>query len=143
MNINEFSCDQNSYAANFTADGTFDLSTLPGSFDVSKASNWVGGSVQGNILTLDEGADEVTYTYDCGMDKIATFTIRVDGSTLGIPGDANGDGAVDTADAVLVMRHALNLITLSDEAAALCDMNGDGEITILDATLVMRAALGF
>ncbi len=61
----------------------------------------------------------------------------------GIPGDANGDGVVDTLDAVMVMRHALSLITLSNEAIALCDMNGDGEITILDATLIMRAALGF
>ncbi len=136
-------CENNIYTAAFGEDGTLDLTTLPGSFDVARASNWVGGSMQGNILTLDEGAAMVTYRYDCGMGQVMTFTILVGESTPGIPGDANGDGVVDTLDAVMVMRHALNLITLSDGAAALCDMNGDGEITILDATLIMRAALGF
>ena len=52
INIEETSC-------------TFDLSTLPG-FDVSKATNWKGGTVNGSILTVDEGATKVTYSYDCG-----------------------------------------------------------------------------
>ena len=46
-------------------DGTFDLNTLPG-FDVSKATNWNGGSVSGTILTVEDGKDEVSYQYDCG-----------------------------------------------------------------------------
>lgn len=46
-------------------DGTFDLNTLPG-FDVSKATNWNGGSVSGMILTVEDGKDEVSYQYDCG-----------------------------------------------------------------------------
>lgn len=45
---------------------SFDLSTLPG-FDVSRASEWSGGTVDGTILTVDEGVDEVTYTYDPGI----------------------------------------------------------------------------
>ncbi len=70
-----FACAYNEYHAVFSEDGTLDLSTLPGSFDVSKASYWEGGSVDGTILTLDEGADRVTYTYDCGKDKLESFTI--------------------------------------------------------------------
>ncbi len=94
--------------------------------------------IDGNLM--DENASHDLVSADIrDMDWIARF--EPDGSA--IPGDANGDGVVDTSDAVLVMRHALSLTTLSDEAAALCDMNGDGEITILDATLIMRAALGF
>ncbi len=135
-------CENNVYIAALGDDRTFDLTTLPGSFDVTRAFNWVGGSVQGNILTLDEGSTQVTYTYDCGMGQVATFTIIV-GESIGISGDANGDGVVDTLDAVMVMRHALSLIALPDVAIPLCDMDGDGEITILDATLIMRAALGF
>lgn len=46
-------------------DGKFDLTTLPG-FDVSKATNWNGGSVSGTILTVEDGKDEVSYQYDCG-----------------------------------------------------------------------------
>lgn len=47
------------------AEKTFDLNTLPG-FDVSKASDWKNGTVDGNILTVKEGVENVTYTYDCG-----------------------------------------------------------------------------
>lgn len=46
-------------------DGKFDLTTLPG-FDVSKATNWNGGSASGTILTVEDGKDEVSYQYDCG-----------------------------------------------------------------------------
>ena len=55
-----------------TATRTFDLSTLPAGFDVSKASNWAGGRVDGNILTVDENAATVTYLYDCG-ERQATY----------------------------------------------------------------------
>ena len=53
---------------------TFDLSTLPGKFEVSKASKWVGGTVKDNILTVNEKANQVTYTYDCGKGYSKTFT---------------------------------------------------------------------
>ena len=53
------------------AEKTFDLNTLPG-FDVSKASDWTNGTVDGNILTVKEGVENVTYTYDCG-ERQATY----------------------------------------------------------------------
>lgn len=53
-------------------DGTFDLNTLPG-FDVSKATNWNGGSVSGMILTVKDDKDEVSYHYDCGNGVNPTF----------------------------------------------------------------------
>ena len=53
-------------------DGTFDLTTLP-DFDVSKATNWNGGSVSGTILTVKNGKDEVSYQYDCGNGVNLTF----------------------------------------------------------------------
>ena len=49
-----------------TATKTFDLSQMPSGFDVSKASNWQGGTVDGTTLTVNEGVDTVTYSYDCG-----------------------------------------------------------------------------
>ena len=45
---------------------TFDLSQLPDGFNVNKASNWQGGMVSETTLKVDEGAENVTYTYDCG-----------------------------------------------------------------------------
>ena len=54
-----------------TATRTFDLSLLTG-FNVDKASRWTNGEVNGNILTVDENATTVTYTYDCG-ERQATY----------------------------------------------------------------------
>ncbi len=56
---------------------TFDLSTLPGKFDVTKATNWSGGTVSGKTLKVDEGATQVTYTYDCGKSLSRDFTLNV------------------------------------------------------------------
>ena len=55
-----------------TATRTFDLSLLTG-FNVDKASGWTNGEVNGNILTVDENATTVTYTYDCG-ERQATYS---------------------------------------------------------------------
>lgn len=53
-------------------DGTFDLNTLPG-FDVSKATDWNGGSVFDKTLRVNAGADEVSYQYNCGDGVNRTF----------------------------------------------------------------------
>lgn len=75
-----FKCSGNKYP--ITVDNTnrkFDLNTLPAGFKVSKAANWKGGSVNGNTLTVDKDANEVTYTYDCGNGLFADFTLVVNG----------------------------------------------------------------
>ena len=67
----------NEYRILLTEAGTFDLSGLPGKFDVSKASGWTGGTVSSTTLTVEEGAREITYTYDCGGGFTARFTLKV------------------------------------------------------------------
>ena len=62
----EVKFDNNPYPIEVSAaEKTFDLNTLPG-FNVSKASDWQGGMVSGTTLTVNEGVENVTYTYDCG-----------------------------------------------------------------------------
>ena len=56
---------------------TFDLSTLPGKFDVTKARNWNGGTVSGKTLKVKPGVTQVTYTYDCGKGFDRYFTLNV------------------------------------------------------------------
>ena len=76
----KFNCSGNKYP--ITVDNTnrkFDLNTLPAGFEVSKAKNWKGGSVNGNTLTVNKDANEVTYTYDCGNGLSADFTLVVNG----------------------------------------------------------------
>ncbi len=70
----------NAYSVAVDAEGRFDLSTLPGSFDVTRASGWAGGTVEGNILTADPGAAEVTYSYDVGKGYSGQFKLVLEGN---------------------------------------------------------------
>ena len=79
--LSELLAQDNTYPITVGSDRTFNLSTLPGKFEVSKAGNWVGGTVSGNTLKVKEGATQVTYTYDCGKSLSETFTLNV---TVGI-----------------------------------------------------------
>ncbi|MBQ1553569.1 MAG: dockerin type I repeat-containing protein, partial [Clostridia bacterium] len=60
----------------------------------------------------------------------------------GLMGDVNLNGTVDASDALIVLRYAMNLITLTDEQLAVADMNGNGKVDATDAVLIMRYALG-
>ena len=74
----KFECSGNKYPITIDATKrTFDLNDLPTGFDVNKTSGWVGGDVDGNTLKVKPGATQVTYTYDCGKDCNATFTLNV------------------------------------------------------------------
>ena len=74
--MDELNCDDNIYQIVVGNDRTFDLSTLPGNFNVAKTSDWSGGTVSGNTLTVDSDQDTVTYKYDCGNNKRRTFTLK-------------------------------------------------------------------
>ena len=58
------------------------------------------------------------------------------------PGDVNADHYVTAADALIVLRAALNISSIDDDAAALADINEDGSVGADDALLILRVALG-
>jgi parallel beta-helix repeat protein len=68
----------------------------------------------------------------------ALFTVASDH----IQGDVNGDGVVDSADALMALQAALGQRTLSDEEFNAADLNGDGVIDSADVTLILRLAVG-
>ena len=55
---------------------------------------------------------------------------------LCLKGDANGSGAVDIEDAMLVFYHVAKKSYLGDEGLAACDTNADGTVDIEDAMTV-------
>ena len=57
-------------------------------------------------------------------------------------GDVNLDGSVTIADALEVMRHAIEVLTLDGASLEAADVNGDGVIGLPDAILIARIAMG-
>lgn len=89
-----FKCSGNKYPITIDATKrTFNLNDLPTGFNVNKTSGWVGGSVNGNTLTVNKDANEVTYTYDCGNGLFADFTLVVNGGGS-TGGGSTGGGTV-------------------------------------------------
>ena len=78
LSFSHCSTNNNIYRLTLDASRTLDLTTLPGSFDVTKAGYWRGGTVTGTVLTVDGGAEQVTYSYTCGNGITAYFTLTCD-----------------------------------------------------------------
>ena len=71
-------CNSNELTIELDAKNQFDLNTLPGNFDVTKTSNWEGGTVSGTVLTVNSGCESVTYTYQMGNGWSETFTLKIE-----------------------------------------------------------------
>lgn len=56
----------NHYQIAVDADGIYDLSQLPGNFDVSKTSDWTNGELNGTKLKVTPGSTTVIYRYNTG-----------------------------------------------------------------------------
>lgn len=56
-----------------------------------------------------------------------------EGKPSGLLGDANNDGQVDIADAMMVFYHVAKKSLLTDDEASRCDVTKDGNIDIEDA----------
>lgn len=56
----------NHYQIAVDADGIYDLSQLPGDFDVSKTSDWTNGELNGTKLKVTPGSTTVIYKYNTG-----------------------------------------------------------------------------
>ena len=90
----KFKCSGNKYPITIDATKrTFNLNDLPTGFDVSKTSGWIGGTVDGNTLKVNPGADRVTYIYNCGNGLSAEFALTVnDGTGTVTPPSGGGTG---------------------------------------------------
>ncbi len=82
-----------------------------------------------------EGSEAERYANDNG------FRFRALGDEF-TPGDVNGDGNADIADALFVARADAGLATLTDAQKQAADVNGDGNADIADALFIARVDAG-
>lgn len=57
-------------------------------------------------------------------------------------GDVDQSGRVNTSDARAILRHAVSLDSLPEQAMAFADVDSDGAVKTADARLVLRMAVG-
>ena len=89
----DLTCTGNAYTIDVESGRTLDLTTLPGKFDATKASGWSGGTVSDGVLTVNDDAASVTYSYDCGHGQTVTFTLN---AGYAVSFDTGGGSAVDS-----------------------------------------------
>ena len=75
--LEEFNGKDCSYNIAVEGDGKFDLTALPGHFDASKATATGGGTINGNILTVNPNSRTFRYDYDIGQNQKMNVVLNV------------------------------------------------------------------
>ena len=140
LNIGErdfswFGCLDNSYNIVVDENNCYDLSKLQGNFDASKVENLQGGSFDpvNKILTVDENATEVTYTYNCGTNTsdepiTAEFKLIVDRDPQepAVPDAPAGGSGTDN------IQGALSAVVVGAAAGAIIYETGTGIYRVIN-----------
>ena len=104
-------------------------------------SAFIAGLVAGNADAELEVISKVTPAQIEEM-KVVVDTFEVEIVASIVPGDANGDGKVNSGDAVDILRKLAGYEVPSfNEAAA--DFNGDGKVNSGDAVDILRKLAGY
>ena len=64
------------------------------------------------------------------------------GSSAALIGDANDDGKINSADALLILRNTVGLIEFNEDEKNAANVNTDGIINSLDALIVLQITAG-
>ncbi|MBR6109290.1 MAG: leucine-rich repeat protein [Clostridia bacterium] len=103
---------------------------------------------EGDAAIAPEGLEREGYVFvgwdadfSCVIEDL-TVTALYEEETPVLMGDADGNGVIDTTDALLVLRCALHITGDPEEILAFCDMDGNGIIDTTDALIILRMALG-
>ncbi len=85
---------------------------------------------------LTGGADFATT--EKGNEYIAERILAAVTVIDGVYGDADGDGDVDSTDAMLVLQYDALLVEDNEINLELCDVDGDGDVDSTDAMLILQ-----
>ncbi len=92
------------------------------------------GNLDANICYRDDFTEIIKRLGLNGFDKTS------EQNDNDLPGDVNGDGIINAADARMILRASAGLLELTDAEFKRADINGDGEITAAEARAVLRLA---
>ena len=126
----------NVYTVTLNPDRTFDLSTLPGNFEINRVTEWVNGNANGYILTVNEGTNVVYYGYQCitGMLDVG-FTLNVTGTGGSTGGGSTGGGSTGGGTVPPVTPPSGGGTTIPPEA-------GKYQLTVTDGVATVNGITG-
>lgn len=81
-------------------------------------------------------------TVDSGLDCVKIAGVSLVYTPGGMLGDVDGNGSVDTTDALYALRCALGLVDLDPTALLRADVDMNGSVDTTDALYILRYALG-
>ena len=106
---------------------------------ITTSSFTLTGSVVSGTVTYNSSTKTATFTPDANLAAGTTYTATLSPAiTSVVPGDANGDGAINALDITKVER----IIAGLDAETLGADANEDGNINALDITKVERIIAG-
>lgn len=94
--------------------------------------------IEGMLLSVKMGGTSVS------TPSVMTVTYGTSGESGDgvVLGDANGDGSVDFADAILVLKHDAGISALNGNNLTVADANGNGTVDFADAILILKYDAG-
>lgn len=91
-------------------------------------------SLERGVYNVYVSTDKVT------LKKVASFEYGEKPKyTLG---DVDNDGKINSSDALLVLQHSVEILTLKDNALLAADVDKDGRILSSDALLILQHSVG-
>lgn len=96
-------------------------------------------SPAGGEFKLGENTIEVYFMEN--MNAYGTYKINIV-EKAEIKGDVNSDMKVNSSDALLVLQHSVESITLTAAQQNLADMNSDKKINSMDALMILQKSVG-
>lgn len=116
---------------------------------------WHSGVVKNGVASIyvstsDHNNESGTYTtHIYAYDEDGNYSVA--GKTLEVPekkklengrGDVDGNGLIDAADAMLVLRYTVGAAELSEDAVLAADANEDGTVDAKDALYILSYMVG-
>ena len=129
-------------ASGYTADQKT-LLIVPSSVSLDKVT-------AGDVVQIDQNAEIVDvvlpadlkdgkYTVYMGGDgEIHSTTFKVGNASSVLVGDATQDDSIDLDDATAVVKHYMEMNTLTGDALIAADANGDESVDLDDATCIVK-----
>lgn len=103
-----------------------------------KLSETAADGTTGTFTVNTEGAYDTAAALVSGTEQTdKTFTITVE-EPKGLLGDVNGDGKVNSRDAMLVLQYSAKITTLAEDQLVRGDVNKDNKVNSRDAMRILQ-----